>query len=885
MDSKRITATGSRLDSLLGNMVNNRVDDKGFEDLIDQKVEDSKIKTGVITKYYHYLDKAEVKLDKTGKLVLCKILHRYGGDMIDLYTPLSFKQSYCEKLKEPCIIPKARNNVCVLQIDDADSEENLILGYYQNKDIVGLKPASPGNMKLTSITEPNEFWIKFGKDGLDLRLPNRPTEQVGNVEKNMKDVQTYTKQEVDDLLSKIKSGGSEVDVSDKISFTELMELVENYKETSNEEYYLFRGDCWTINTNFESSASITSESDKDMKICGTFRTFNDMIGLYWYSKDPISHPYISYGERKDYSNVVLEFDYKMTGCRPFGFEGFADEEGHLIFAPVSITIVTNHGETYYVTMNRFIEKTGNDNGYGTEGHFKLDFENLYAQVGNHYLNSKGEDIEFKEGDNLKIPVNDIDYIMFVIVPEYFVENKIKYTIMQNVDFDVEISNIKVTGGHICNEHKKLQPHPYRLCEGYDDFYDLNPRRITREMRKLGYTEWCDLYIGASHFYEKQGTENDVINVKKWIYTDNVTGERVESNDKVEGTDGYWEDVFGHERTGKMELITSAPLNRAFREWLDCYSRELKKNDCPNLVVSVSMENLQCPPDWRQKQFAPTPETSIIKNDEGYALTGWIPSTFFYSPCHEDILPYMQSVSEACLDIVVANDMRPILQLGEAWWWWNEYADPVNRSPCFYDEKTKAKYRQEFGKELPVYQTPEDEFDGATIDWLNKQIVDYSWGIRSVVKQDKYANGLYMALFFPPSVLDTDRVPPMMRRVNYLTGIYNPMQLDVLQLEDYDWVTGSPVSPETKERDRMHHKEVYSMGQDLGFKVEELHYFGGFVQYPENAVEFWREIKKAMEDAIKLGFQEVFVWAGTQVRRDNKIIGHDKYEIVQQLLYL
>ena len=246
---------------------------------------------------------------------------------------------------------------------------------------------------------------------------------------------------------------------------------------------------------------------------------------------------------------------------------------------------------------------------------------------------------------------------------------------------------------------------------------------------------------------------------------------------------------------------------------------------------------------------------------------------------------MQSVSEACLDIVVANDMQPILQLGEAWWWWNEYADPVHRSPCFYDEKTKAKYLQEFGKELPVYQTPEDEFDEATIDWLNKQIVDYSWGIRSVVKQDKYENGLYMALFFPPSVLDTDRVPPMIRRVNYLKGIYSPTQLDVLQLEDYDWVTGSPLDPETKERDRAHHKEVYTMGQDLGFKVEELHYFGGFVQYPENAVEFWREIKKAMEDAINLGFKEVFVWAGTQVRRDNKIIGHDKYEIVQQLLYL
>lgn len=876
-NSKDIIATEGILLSSMGKIVEDKVDYDGIDDKIKKAVEDAKLRTGVITKFYPYLDKAEVKLDNENKKVLCKILHRFGGELTDYFTPLADREDYCDKLKEPCVIPRAELQVVVLNIHDADSDEWLLLGFYSNKELIGVNPASPGNFKIVARCGANQYWIKFGYDGLDLRLPNRTTEKVGEEINNMTDVEIYTKQEVDDLISKIKTGGDAVDDPDKISYTELMEIVENYKQTSDEKYYLFRGDCWTINTNFESSASITSTSDKDMKISGTFRTLNDMIGLYWHSKDPITHPYISYGEKSDYSNVVLEFDYRMTGCRDFNFEG--EYSGNtLVKAPVSITIVTNHGETYYVTMNRFITVKNGVN------HFKLDFENLTAQVGNHYLNSKGEDIEFREGDDLKIPVNDIKYILFVIVPPNFVENRYKYTIMNNVDFDCEIFNIKVTNGDICNEHINLTPHKYRLCEGYDDFYDLNPRRITREMRKLGYTDWCDLYIGASHFYEKKGTAGDIIYVKKWVYTDG-NGQRVESNEEVAGTNGHWEDVFGHERTGKMELLTSTPLNRAFRLWLDCYSRELKKNGCPNLVVSVSMENLQCPPDWRQKQYAPTNDTSIIDNPNGYALTGWTPSTFFYSPCHEDILPYMQSVSEACLDIVVANGMRPILQLGEAWWWWNEYADPVKRCPCFYDEKTKAKYRSEFGKELPVYQTPEDDFDPNVIDWLNKQIVDYSWGIRSVVKQAKYENGLYMALFFPPSVLDTDRVPPMMRRANYLTGIYNPMQLDVLQLEDYDWVTGSPVSPETKARDREHHKEVYTMGQNLGFRLDELHYFGGFVQYPEDAVEFWREIKKAMDNAIELGFAEVFVWAGTQVRRDNKIIGHDKYEMVQQLLYL
>ena len=860
MDSKNITATNARLNAILGGIVDKKIDNRNFEKVIDKKIEDSKIKTGVITKYYPYKDKAEVKLDKTGKTVLCKILHRYGGDMIDFYTPLAFEESFCDKLKEPCVIPKAQNNVCVLEVDDADSKEHLILGYYQNKDIVGIDPAKSGNLKITSISEPNVFWIEFGRNGLDLRLPNRPTEKVGNVEENMKAVTTYTKEEVDELIKNIKTGET-ADVSDKISYTDLQRIIEDYKQVSSDKYYFFRGDCWTINANYESSASITSTSDKNMKITGTFRTINDMIGLYWYSKDPITHPYISYGEKCDYSNVVLEFDYRMSGCRDFGFEGTYDNAGHCIKAPVSITIVTNHGETYYVTMSRFIT---HNNGVN---HFKLDFENLYAQVGNHYLSSKGEDIEFKEGDNLKIPVNDIKYILLVIVPDNFVENRSQYTVMNNVDFDCEIYNIKVENGDICHEHIPLEPHKIRICEGYDDFYDLNPRRVTREMRKLGYAEWCDLYIGASHFYEKSGTVGELINVNP--------------------------EDFNHDRTSKMVLNKNVPLNRAFSSWLDCYSRELKKNGTPNLIISVSMENLQCPDDWKQKQAVPR---DMNKNPNGYALTGWVPSTFFYSPCNEEVAPYMQSVSEACLDIVVANGMRPILQMGEAWWWWNENYKPTDgngnpvdveywQPPCFYDEATKNKYLSEFGKPLPEYNTSwVKEFDNETVLWLNRQLCEYSDKLREVVKKPKYQNGIYMALFFPPSVLDEDRVPPIMERVNYIRNAYSPLKLDILQLEDYDWVTGLPQSPETKERDRAHHKKVYTIGQDLGFTLDRLHYYGGFVQYPEDATEYWRLINEAMNEALEKQFAEVYVWAGTQVRRDNKMIGYDKYEMVQNLLF-
>lgn len=206
MDSKNIVATNARLDSLFGGFIDKKIDNRNIEEMVNQKVEESKIKTGIITKYYPYLDKAEVKLDFSGELIVCKILHRYGGDIIDFYTPLAHEETYCEKLNEPCIIPKAENCVCVLQTRDRDSKENIIIGYYHNDDIIGYNPASPGNIKLMCISEDNQFWIKFGRDGLDYRGVSSPTMKVGDIQEDMQEINNvdindvYVKSEIDNLL-------------------------------------------------------------------------------------------------------------------------------------------------------------------------------------------------------------------------------------------------------------------------------------------------------------------------------------------------------------------------------------------------------------------------------------------------------------------------------------------------------------------------------------------------------------------------------------------------------------------------------------------------------------------------------------------------------------
>lgn len=630
--------------------------------------------------------------------------------------------------------------------------------------------------------------------------------------------QFYDKADIDELIQPYFKR-EDVDARLIENYEELLETVENYYSYSEDKYTLFRGDCWTVNNNFESSASIVSDSDSDFSVVGTFRTESDLVGIYWNSQDLISHDYISYGSKYDYTGVVLDFDYEMNGCTDFAT------------GDVVITIRTNSNQTFYLEMDRFV----------TSNHVCIAFNNLTLLPGYTYIDSDGSEVIVTE--ETPLDVTDISSIMLMLIPYNYTGNA-PYVIMQNEGFYCNVSNISVTNGVICKEHIPLPPHQYRLCEGYDDFYDLNPRRVVKEMRKLGYVEWVDLYIGASHFYEKSGTVGDTIDVSG----------------------------FNHTRTEKMVLDNRFGLNGAFETWLDCYSKTLKEYGTDKLIISVSMENLQCPTSWRQK-------TSNNK----YAETEWVPSTFFYSPCNEDAIVYMQVVSQACLDIVTDNGLQAILQMGEAWWWWNEWYHPTDsggnpidvehwQPPCFYDDATKAKYLQEFGTALPVYDSTADTFDEGVVTWLNQQLVAYSDALMEIVKSDRYDDGIYMALFFPPSVTDTDRVPEMMRKVNYITGAYNPSKLDIIQLEDYDWVT----------RESPHHNEIYQMGLDLGFRKEQIHYYGGFVQYPKDAVKFWRLIKTAMNTAIKTELGEVFVWAGTQIRRDNKIIGHDDYELIQKI---
>lgn len=202
VDSKHITATNGRLTSNLDRIIGNSIDKRRIEEMVDTKINSSKAVTGIVTKFYPYLDKAEVLIDGSKKKVLCQILHRFGGELIDFYTPNGDRE-FCDKLKEPCIKPRGALSCFVVEAQD----KWILLGYFQPEELIGINPAAMGDMKLVTRGGTNQFWIKFGYAGLDIRSSTRPVTNVGMMDDEMAELtyadgdSVYTREELDSIIS------------------------------------------------------------------------------------------------------------------------------------------------------------------------------------------------------------------------------------------------------------------------------------------------------------------------------------------------------------------------------------------------------------------------------------------------------------------------------------------------------------------------------------------------------------------------------------------------------------------------------------------------------------------------------------------------------------
>jgi len=319
-------------------------------------------------------------------------------------------------------------------------------------------------------------------------------------------------------------------------------------------------------------SSTVTQDNNNFKHLGNFRTAGDLSGVSWETKDEYSHNDLKYPTNCDFTGVQLQYDYEISGYTNL----LNSEAGPVITIKTYKDGINNDPdniEIYFVRLwnyvvdrpsenweldsdnkftNEFPKNRVAGNGNGSIGTVKLDFDNLYSGWApyRYYLIAGWQ----KDPDWTKVPVNKIKRIMWSFVPVGYSGDQKEY-LDNSYKYEVDFKNWSVTGNtYLCPEQVAKVPTEIRMCDDYDDIYNLTPERVVNEYNKLGYNGVVNFYVGASHYYDK----------------------------KYNGS--------------RMETITDYPFNIAFEEWYKDYVKILKSKNM-DIIHSISMESVDAPESW------------------------------------------------------------------------------------------------------------------------------------------------------------------------------------------------------------------------------------------------------------------------------------------------
>lgn len=369
---------------------------------------------------------------------------------------------------------------------------------------------------------------------------------------------------------------------------------------------------------------------------------------------------------------------------------------------------------------------------------------------------------------------------------------------------VELTNLLVdgSGATLAAGSPLVPPQPLRLCSAYDDQYNQTPERLLEQALMLGWRGPITHYLGMSHF---MGIMPD-------------------------GRGGYVVDV-------------TRPICGPAAAWhRDFFRRSAQLGLAPIVSLSMELFAAYCPPDWAQRDFS-----------GAMGLTGWQPPSALLSPCHASAQQWLATVVEAALAIAVDEGLAPAFQVGEPWWW----VGPDQR-PCLYDAATVSRWQSVAQGPPPVIadiRGAKSVDEQAYLSWCGQQLAAATRGMCTAA-QRVATNVVTHLLFYTPQVLLDDR--PDLARANMPSEWAYPA-FDILQLEDYTFVTGGNLFAQAMARQIANERLAYPLARQ--------HYLAGFVLAPADANSHWPRVADAASAAVARGIKEVFVWAWPQVARD------------------
>ncbi|MEE9432792.1 MAG: DUF2460 domain-containing protein [Sphingorhabdus sp.] len=403
------------------------------------------------------------------------------------------------------------------------------------------------------------------------------------------------------------------------------------------------------------------------------------------------------------------------------------------------------------------------------------------------------------GEADPIYAGDIDRMFISLVPPEFDQTNTAFAAGR--EGWVELSEIRCDGtGVMLDTGDVILPeHSLRMATGYDDSYNQTPERLLHNIRALGYRKIINHYVGMSHYF------------------------RLEPNSG-----------------GHYVSLAGGALGEACRRWHTDFAERAKAAGY-ELIFSLSYELLDahCWNDWKQRAENGDP-----------ALTGWEPPSALLSPAHAGAMGYLQAAARAFAFILKAAGLPVRFQIGEPWWW----IMPDGRI-CLYDASAAAEFGA-LSVSMPQISGPKSAIQKAMLDRAEELLAGSTIALADAVRDEAGSAGAEtLLLVYLPTVLDA--AAPEAKRANVPPGWASPA-FDILQLEDYDWVTSGNHGATAR--------AVTEMENQLGYPVNQQHYFSGFVLKPEDKAQ-WEQIDKAVNLAFSRSSAQVFVWAQPQIARD------------------
>lgn len=301
-------------------------------------------------------------------------------------------------------------------------------------------------------------------------------------------------------------------------------------------------------------------------------------------------------------------------------------------------------------------------------------------------------------------------------------------------------------------------------------------------------------------------------------------------------------------SGGMVTAAGGALNVACAAWHRDLAQRAKALGY-DLIWSLSYElfDAHCPAAWKQRAA-----------DGGAALTGWVPPSTLLSPTNAGAMAYLRAVAAAFVAIGSGAGLAPHFQIGEPWWW----VTPGDGRPCIYDDSARTAFAP---VAIASVHGTLDAAQRATLDRAGAALAASTAGLAAAVTAQAPGCTTYL-LAYLPTVLDARA--PEAKRMNMPLGWAAPA-FDVLQLEDYDWVTGGDTVASAR--------GAAAATLRLGYPVERQDYLAGFVLRGADAAQ-WRAIVAAAGAAQARGVPHVYLWALPQVLRDGVIYWREEDEV-------